>query len=202
MTCPPGCRYQGTPTCRLCPHGGAAPKPSPTKAAKRRAGKRAQSGGRSWEATIEALLDILARHGMCSWGRTPEPLRRLKALGGGRWECVAEAKGPPDYVVMYQGHGLALEAKSTTGPRWGFRLLADHQAASLDEWERAGGVGAVAVKTATLEAVLPWRTLAPAWWAWRREGAGRGGASLGTDNAGQLGAIPLDVDGRWLEALR
>ena len=202
------CRHKGGPVCRVCPHASGAPggDVSPTR---QRAGSKAQAGGRSWESTLEQLLAVMERRGLCTWWRTPEALKRTRNdaarphLWGGECVCIPLAKGPPDYVIFSRGKAIAVEAKRTCDSRWPFSQLAEHQAQALDQVQLHGSVGVVALDLQGEAWALPWRTLGPRWWAWRRNlgRATAGTASVGRGDLPELGAVKLDGAGEWVGVL-
>jgi hypothetical protein len=200
----------------------ASPVPFPSDA-RVRAGKRAQKEGRSWESVIEDMLNLFVQRDLLTWWRTPESLRRVKALpvgtvvrlpngqelrvGDGRLAgaclCVPDRKGPPDYVALAHGFAIAIEAKETSQDRWPFSGLAEHQADALDAWERQGGVGLIFLRAWGREQVVAWTALAPRWRAWNQEQgrAAPGAASLSREDVEAMG-WPLDVEGGWLERVK
>jgi hypothetical protein len=188
----------------LVQRGSSSPARANVSAARRDGGARGKASGDRWEDTLSRLLNILKARKLATWFRTPEKLRRIRPLSQpGHWDCVAVSEGPPDYILVSQGRAIALEAKQTAASRWPLKLLADHQAAALDAWEEHQGVGAVALQLGQVELVIPWRVLGPRWHAHRaRTGrAASGEASLDLATATALGALSLDVEGRWLLAL-
>lgn len=143
------------------------------------------------------LLDRLQRQGRLAWHRTPEPMRRIRDLGAGRWECVAAGKGPPDFVILAGGRAIVAEAKQTTLQRWPLQDLQEHQALALDRWERQGGMGVVLLLLRGRRWALRWRDLGPIWWRWFDGRAARGEASLCPESLPVLG-VEMDGEGRWL----
>jgi hypothetical protein len=164
------------------------------------AGSRVQASGRSWEEDVERLLKHAHTIGVCTWWRTPDPMRKIEALPKGHFVCVPTGKGPPDFVVLYGGQAVACEAKQTSQPRWNFSDLRVHQADGLDDWEAHGGHGAILLRLQGQALVVPWARLCEAWRAWSRLStlAPRGTASLSIEDALALG-VEFDACGRWLE---
>ncbi len=167
------------------------------------AGAKAKASGKAWERFLEErLFALLARSELCAWWRTPEALKRLQPLGGGRWACCPGGKGPPDYVLMYGGWGVALEAKSTAQSRWPFQDLKQHQAEHLDAWQAAEGIAGLLIQIRGLRLAVPWRRIGPLWNAWHRN-TGRakpGSASVSPGILRGMG-FPLDLGGAWLTRL-
>ncbi len=166
---------------------------------RRAAGHTAQKRGKAWERHIQGRLDLLARSGVAYPIRTPETMTRLGSLGKGRWECVASSKGPPDYVVCYQGRGILLEAKHTRDDRLKLSLLRVHQAQHLEAWQRHGGVSGLLVSIQGLSLAVPWTWYGPRWRAWHTDPgrAPQGTASLTVDEL-RAHSMELDIAGRWL----
>lgn len=75
-------------------------------------------------------------------------------------------KGPPDYLAI--GHGLAVlfDAKSTRASSWPVALLKPHQASAFDQFEAAGGLAAIFLRTADGDCWVPWRDFRPKWRRW------------------------------------
>lgn len=172
------------------------------------AGTRAQAVGRVWEDEIAAKLKRLGDAGFCAWDRTPEAMRKIKAMAKGTWLCAPDGKGPTDFMVLRQGVSMACEAKHTDLARWSFSDLADHQAQRLDAQEAHGGRGAILLLVKGKMLVLPWSVLGSRWWAWRgpvtvpRKGKPKSEspASISALDAGTIG-YPFDGAGRWMDHL-
>jgi len=177
----------------------------PSTGNRRVSGLLAQRSGQAWQNRIETLLDLAERSGTCTWWRTPEPMRRIRALGDGHFECVGTTEGPPDYLILRHGHAIAMEAKSTTGDRFPWPDLQPHQAQRLDQWLFHGGIPSLAIWINTDGWIVPWIIIRSAYrrWAVGRETgvrADRGTASLSMADIKKHG-IHMDIGGAWIDKL-
>lgn len=112
-----------------------------------------------------------------------------------------EEKAAVDFLGVYRGWAIAFDCKDTRQKRIRWDRLEPHQAAFLERWELAGGLGFVLVGFAATGGCLlvPW----PVWRAglerWRSGGpAAASEAELAEAGAcavgpGQGGRVPLDI---------
>lgn len=142
--------------------------------------------GPEWERVVGSFLAALPQ--VVAF-QTPPAVRHV-----GR-RLVQVADGPPDFLGLVDGRGLAIECKLTEDARWRFDHLRPHQAGALDAWHRQGGVAILALATegGKRRQLVPWRWVSPLWHAHHdtpgRAAAGR--ASLSADDLLRLGR-PLD----------
>jgi len=136
--------------------------------------------------------------------RTPPSVKMVGPVQrGGRFLACFEGEGPPDYAgVIAGGRAVLVEAKTCEGKRWALSLLHDHQARALQRCHELGGVALVVLAYAPTRRAfaLPWATLGPRWWRWKRGEAKRGEASLALADLVELGVSLRGVD--WLAAVR
>lgn len=165
------------------------------------AGDLARYNGRSFEGALDAQHKRYARSGV-SVVRLGPPVEPVKI--GARLLFRATGPGPVDYLAVAGAMDFVFDAKSTAKDYFPLNALPEHQARYLDEVTAAATdghvVGGLVVRVADLGAWwLPWRALAPLWWAWfRAPKAPRGTASL---TLAQLHEVGRRLDGvEWLSA--
>lgn len=127
--------------------------------------RRAQRSGRAWEAQ---LLASAARY------RTEARAMVVQAFPDGR-----QRRGPVDLVgCLADGRAFLAEAKSTTSARWGFDLLAPHQALQLRDADALGAVTGILLRTSDGDCWVAWERFGLRWLQWKTGGVDRGEASL------------------------
>lgn len=178
---------------------------------RRRAGGRPRrpqaNRGRAWEDYLELLHRGYQARGQAVVLRTPPPVKVLGKIDGvGRFLACFTATGPPDYLGLAGGLGIAAEAKECSVPRWSLAGLPVHQAQVLDAWQTQGGVAVVLLHYLPRQQglVLPWDRLGRRWHTWQltKQQPGRappGVASLAWDDLQAIG-LPFDRQG-WLQPL-
>jgi penicillin-binding protein-related factor A (putative recombinase) len=121
-------------------------------------------------------------------------MRILRSMSGGQFVAVYATEGPPDYVLLSDGHAIAAEAKDCLADRWQLNKLHAHQARRLTAWEAQGGLGVVLLRHQPSDTrwVLPWLRLGPVWARWHEAAeAGRelprGSASISLPQLHDLG---------------
>ncbi len=158
--------------------------------------------GKSWETTLGDIHEIYNASGRASITRNPTPWKILRSLGEGKFVCVPERSGAPDYHAQVGALSLLFDAKEAQGS-WPLDKLEEHQAESFDRHE-AQGPNALAFVLAHAEGrvyLLPWSELRPLWrrwWEGRQMGkrAANGTASL---DAGMLAEVGFPLPSAdWL----
>lgn len=129
--------------------------------------------GRDLEEWIEYANAQYRARGVAVIQKVATP---TKVLPGRRGELkVVRSKSTVDFVGVYQGRGIAFDAKSTHLTRFPLVLVHDHQYEFLREWADAGGVAFLLVQHGTEDGgervcVLPVAALTRAWERWKAGG--------------------------------
>ncbi|WP_312284146.1 Holliday junction resolvase RecU [Candidatus Igneacidithiobacillus taiwanensis] len=102
---------------------------------------------------------------------------------------VAE-KAAVDFIGVYRGLPIAIEAKHSSGDRIAWSRVTEHQARFLDDWQAAGGIGFVIVSFGMRRFfIAPWKH-------WREAGelsaSWRPGQFEGSREIPLGGRVPLD----------
>lgn len=126
--------------------------------------------GPEWERVVGSFLAALPQ--VVAF-QTPPAVRHV-----GR-RLVQVADGPPDFLGLVDGRGLAIECKLTEDARWRFDHLRPHQAAALDAWHKQGGVALLALATegGKRQYLVPWAWVSA---RWHRHHSAPGRAAAGT----------------------
>lgn len=96
--------------------------------------------GQLFEGRIEAALRRYQQRGEAVVEKTPEPMRPLQRLEGGRFLAVFEKPAQPDYKgTLRGGRAVVFEAKHTSTGRMTQDRVTGEQAKRLDQHQRAGG---------------------------------------------------------------
>jgi hypothetical protein len=112
---------------------------------------------------------------------------------------VPDANGSkaPDFSACVGGLSVLFDAKSTEADRWPVSLLKAHQAVSLDDHAKAGGVSGLLIRFRSRgEAVdrwLPWADVRERFWGWWD-------TKVGADVYPHEGVGLVECD--WVAALR
>jgi recombination protein U len=95
--------------------------------------------GRNFENLIDIALAHYAQRGDAIIEKTPEPMRPIKALGGGKFIAHYEKQAQPDYKgALKNGRAVVFEAKHTTGDRITHSRITSDQAVALDKYDEIG----------------------------------------------------------------
>ena len=143
----------------------------PTEQSRRGRGNRA--AGAAFEERILAACRLYREQGQAMIEKTPEPMRPLRRLGGGRFEACFVQRAQPDFRgTLVGGRAVAFEAKATEGTRIARGRVTETQAAFLRENEALGGVSFVLVQFGSGQVYrIPWAL-------WEQMPAAFGRASL------------------------
>lgn len=157
--------------------------------------------GTAWEQAVEDQHVAYALAGRCAWIRN-QPTRTDRWKGAPMIEeQIRRGRGPPDYTILASGFApgsdapwsltLAVEAKETESIAWPFRNLEEWQARRLDDLARHRVAGFLLVRWAATGEIrlVPWASLAWAWWSWHAKSARR--REL---HPGDAECIPTTVD--------
>ena len=75
------------------------------------------------------------------------PVKHLKSLKYGQFVAVRQAKGQPDYMILFNGISVLFDAKEFAGNRFPFSSLHKHQFDALMAFERSGGHSALFIRS-------------------------------------------------------
>tara|TARA_B100000427_G_scaffold111501_2_gene92433 strand:+ start:6332 stop:6865 length:534 start_codon:yes stop_codon:yes gene_type:complete len=75
------------------------------------------------------------------------PVKHLKSLKFGQFVAVRQAKGQPDYMILFDGKSVLFDAKEFAGKRFPFSSLHRHQFDALMAFERSGGYSALFLRS-------------------------------------------------------
>lgn len=147
---------------------------------RRTAGARGHRQGHAFEDALDGLHKLYGAADRAYVAKVPAPYRVTSSPKGGHFHGVFEGEGPPDYFALVGGRALVFDAKQTSGDRWRFEALAEHQARHMDAATRHGAFAFVLLWMGGSVWVVPWGALGPLWWAWARrsERSTAGTASL------------------------
>lgn len=102
-------------------------------------GAQNRARGKRFEERIELALRGYELRGEAVVEKTPEPMRVLQRLGGGRFAACFEKTAQPDYKgVLRGGRAVVFEAKFTTAGRLSQGRVTAEQAERLDAYAAAG----------------------------------------------------------------
>lgn len=81
-------------------------------------GKVSKAKGKAFENMLDATFMYYKNKGFAIIEKTPEPMRPVRPLGGGRFEAFFEKKAQPDYKgTIKGGRTVMFEAKFTSSDR-------------------------------------------------------------------------------------
>ena len=102
-------------------------------------GAQNRARGKRFEERIELALRGYERRGEAVIEKTPEPMRVLRELGGGRFAACFEKMAQPDYKgVLRGGQAVVFEAKYTGTERLLQSRVTVEQAERMDAYAAAG----------------------------------------------------------------
>lgn len=164
------------------------------------AGYQSHLRGMQWEKSLEEIFKLLNQKEICTWLKTPEPIKKLRHIKSNQWEVAIEGQGRADYILIFQGNAIMIEAKQSEKDRWSFSMLQEHQAIALDEWEKYGGIGIIILWLCWQGWAIPWKNLSNIWWKWSksRGRVNKGEASLSLEDCRRLEAIKIEANEKWL----
>lgn len=127
-------------------------------AARRFAGKKSKAQGDYFEALIEAGCNFYRDRKVADIEKTPEPMRPIKRLEGGRFVAIFEKQAQPDYKgTLAGGQAVVFEAKSTATDRITQDRVTEDQAERLSRCAKLGGLAFVLCQFASGQVYkLPW----------------------------------------------
>ena len=103
------------------------------------AGAKARAAGARFETWLDRSFKELARRGEGLIEKTPEPMRPVKSLAGGKFVAVYDHRAQPDYKgTLRGGRTVIFEAKYCGGDRIEKSRVKDHQAAYMRKMAALG----------------------------------------------------------------
>ena len=121
-------------------------------------GKIAKARGKQFESRIDDSFAYYAQKGFAIIEKTPEPMRPIKRLAGGRFVAIFEKQAQPDYKgTLAGGQAVMFEAKSTATDRITQDRVTEDQAERLSRCVTLGGLAFVLCQFASGQVYkLPW----------------------------------------------
>ena len=122
-------------------------------------GKIAKARGKQFESRIDDSFAYYAQKGFAIIEKTPEPMRPIKRLEGGRFVAIFEKQAQPDYKgTLAGGQAVVFEAKSTATDRITQDRVTEDQAERLTRCAKLGGMAFVLCGFASGQVYkLPWK---------------------------------------------
>ena len=109
-------------------------------------GKLSRERGKSFEETVDIICQVYEKNGFARIEKTPEPMKILKYLDGGKFEAVFEKSAQPDFKgVIKGGRTVVFDAKYTESDRIRYQVLSDFQRETLLEYSQLGAMAFVLV---------------------------------------------------------
>ena len=97
-------------------------------------GGKNRSAGKLFEAMISKSFEYYRKGGIAIIDKTPEPMRPIRNMGNGHFECVFEHKAQPDYKgILRGGQSFVCETKCTQNAKLHKDVVTRWQAAYLNE---------------------------------------------------------------------
>jgi len=104
-------------------------------------GKRSKAAGKHFEDQMETACIHYWANGKAHIEKTPEPYKVIRSMGEGKFLCVIEKDGQPDFKgVLEGGRAVIFEAKHTDSERIMQDVILLHQWESLDSHEQMGAL--------------------------------------------------------------
>lgn len=177
-------------------------------------GRVNRAQGAYFEKLIECSLAQYAKDGKAQITKTPEPMKVIRRLTGGRFEACFEKKAEPDYkgCMAPRGREVIFDAKFTTGDKIEQSRITEAQAEVLEAHFKAGAICFVVVgfeKDGWIEVYridwLTWQKMADVFGRkhiklgdledmWRKLGSVPGGES-GIRHIPLVCGVPMVLDG-------
>ncbi len=102
-------------------------------------GKVSKTKGKHFEERLDAAFEYYKSKGFADIEKTPEPMRPIRPLGGGKFEAYFEKKAQPDYKgTIKGGRAVMFEAKYTSSDRMTQNRVSTGQAAYMDSHTKLG----------------------------------------------------------------
>tara|TARA_Y100000593_G_scaffold95131_1_gene200548 strand:+ start:72528 stop:73106 length:579 start_codon:yes stop_codon:yes gene_type:complete len=131
-----------------------------------------------------------------SFLRTPPEMRVVRSIGQGQFISVFSKKGPPDYILSYEGTTILADAKEVRTHRFPYSNLHWNQANHFERWEKSGNACAIIIRFTDSsytneDFIVPWSEIRGRWMEWnerRRMGESieRGGGSISKEEISKI----------------
>ena len=109
-------------------------------------GKINRELGKNFEDTVDTICQIYEMNGLARIEKTPEPMKVLKYLDGGRFETVFEKSAQPDFKgTVKGGRTVVFDAKFTESDRIRYQVLSEHQRKALLKYSELGAISFILV---------------------------------------------------------
>ncbi|MBR1539917.1 MAG: Holliday junction resolvase RecU [Clostridia bacterium] len=109
-------------------------------------GKINRELGKIFEDTVDTICQVYELNGLARIEKTPEPMKILKYVDGGRFEAVFEKSAQPDFKgTVKGGRTVVFDAKFTESDRIRYQVLSDHQRETLLKYSELGAIAFVLV---------------------------------------------------------
>lgn len=102
--------------------------------------------GQNFETRVEAICELYKNKKIAKIEKTPEPMKILKYIDGGRFEAVFTKAAQPDFKgTLKGGQTIVFDAKYTEADRIRYQVLSDFQRETLLEYKELGAMAFVLV---------------------------------------------------------
>ena len=109
-------------------------------------GKLNRELGKIFEDTVDTICRVYEMNGLARIEKTPEPMKVLKYIDGGRFEAVFEKSAQPDFKgVVKGGRAVVFDAKFTESDKIRYQVLSDYQRETLLKYYELGAIAFVLV---------------------------------------------------------
>lgn len=109
-------------------------------------GKINRELGKIFEDTVDTICQVYELNGLARIEKTPEPMKVLKYIDGGRFEAVFEKSAQPDFKgTVKGGRTVVFDAKFTESDRIRYQVLSDYQRETLLKYSELGAIAFVLV---------------------------------------------------------
>lgn len=109
-------------------------------------GKQNREWGKQFEDEVQAICQIYERNKLARIEKTPEPMKVIRYVDAGMFECVFEKSAQPDFKgIIKGGRCVVFDAKFTTSDRIKFQVLSDYQREALLKYHELGAMSFVLV---------------------------------------------------------
>ena len=109
-------------------------------------GKINREFGKIFENTVDMICQVYEMNGFARIEKTPEPMKVLRYVDGGKFEAVFEKSAQPDFKgVVKGGRTVVFDAKFTEADRIRYQVLSDFQREALLKYSELGAIAFVLV---------------------------------------------------------
>lgn len=104
-------------------------------------GKQNKEAGKLFERLISTACYCYREYGRAIIEKTPEPMKPIKSMGGGKFVAVFEKKAQPDFKgTLAGGKTVIFEAKHTMTDRIKRDVVTPHQSVMFEIYSKFGAV--------------------------------------------------------------